>query len=108
MQKREAPSALAARAAVHHLADLHQLLALEAGVVLRALRAIAAILRAAAGLDRQQRLTCTSFGIEMLAVDALRVEQQVAERQRNSARTSSRVQSLRTEPSRLRSGEVMA
>ena len=38
-----------------HRVERHQLLGLDAGVVMRALRAIGAVLRTAAGLDRQQR-----------------------------------------------------
>ena len=65
-----------------HLVEAHQLFGLDAGVVFRALRAIGAVLRAAAGLDRQQRRDLHFGGIEIGAVDGLRAEDQVGKGQR--------------------------
>ena len=48
---------------------------------MRALRAIGAILRAAAGLDRQQGRDLDLVGVEMCAVHRLGLENQVIERQ---------------------------
>ncbi len=81
MQKREAPPALAARASLEHRLDAHQLLGLDAGVVARGLRAIGAILRAAAGLDRQQSRDLHFRRIEILPVDRGCAEHQFRERQ---------------------------
>ena len=64
-----------------HGVERHQLLGTHAGVVARALRAIGAILRTAAGLDRQQRRNLHFGGIEILPVRALRPEHQLRERQ---------------------------
>ena len=61
--------------------DVHQPLGRDAGVVARALRAIGAVFRAAAGLDRQQCRDLHLAGIEMDAVDALGVKDQIRERQ---------------------------
>ena len=55
MQKREAPAALACRGLLEHRFGAHQLRGLDPGVVARGLRAVGAVLRAAAGLHRQQR-----------------------------------------------------
>jgi hypothetical protein len=49
--------------------------------VVGALRAVAAVLLAAAGLDRQQRGKLHGVGIEVLAMHLLGAEQQVVERQ---------------------------
>ena len=55
MQKRVAPPAFAARASASTASTLISFSAFDAGVVVRALRAIGAVFRAAAGLDREQR-----------------------------------------------------
>ncbi|ABA47844.1 hypothetical protein BURPS1710b_0571 [Burkholderia pseudomallei 1710b] len=64
-----------------HRVHLHQLLRLQAGVVMRGLRAVAAVLLAAARLDRQQRRELDRVRVEVLAVCLLRAEQQIVERQ---------------------------
>src|SRR5579884_3040595 len=66
---------------VHHRRDIHQFVGLDACVVMRALRAIGAVLRAAAGLDRQQGRNLHLPRIEALPVDALGVEDEVRKRQ---------------------------
>ena len=53
----------------------------DTGVVARRLRAIAAILGTATGLDRQQRGQFDFGGIEMLPMHLLRAKQQIIERQ---------------------------
>ncbi len=65
---------------LHHVADLHELLPLEASVVAHALRAVRAILRARARLDRDQGTHLHLVRHEMVAMHALGVKQQVAER----------------------------
>jgi hypothetical protein len=65
-----------------HRIEAHQLLGLDAGVVLRALRTIGAVFRAAAGLDRKQRRNLHFAWIEMHAVHARRLEHQFGKRQR--------------------------
>ena len=72
MQKRDGARRLGGAGIGQHGFDLHQLGGLQAGVVLRRLAAIAAILRAAAGLDRQQGRDLHLAGIEMGPVHALR------------------------------------
>ena len=71
----------AARASASTASERHQLFGAHAGLVARALRAIGAILRAAAGLDRQQRGNLHLGRIEIRAVHALRAEHQFRERQ---------------------------
>ena len=66
---------------VEHRVERHQLVGAHAGVVARALRAIGAVLRAAAGLDRQQRRNLHCAGVEIGAMHALRAEHQLRERQ---------------------------
>jgi hypothetical protein len=66
---------------VEHLVERHQRVGVDARVVMRGLRTVRAVLRAAAGLDRQQRRQLDSGGIEVLAMNLLRTEDQVAERQ---------------------------
>ena len=86
MQKRVAPCVLGARARRRSTASSSiSFSRLDAGVVARRLRAVAAVLRAAAGLDRQQRRQLHRVGREVLAVHLLRAEQQVVERQRRTA-----------------------
>ena len=81
MQNRVAPADLRSfRLGQNHLLR-HQLLRREARLEMRALRAIGAILRAAAGLDREQRRDLDRVGVEMRAVDRLGLEDQVIERQ---------------------------
>ena len=82
MQKRLAPAALAARASASTASSAISFCGFDAGVVMHALRAVAAILRTAAGLDRQQRGNLHLARIEILAVDALRLEDQLGKRQR--------------------------
>jgi hypothetical protein len=60
--------------------ERHQALALGIGVVARRLRAVAAILGATAGLDREQRRALNGVGIEMLAVHALGAPDQIHQR----------------------------
>ena len=54
---------------------------LEAGVVVRRLRAVGAVLGAAAGLHRQQRAELHLVGRVVLAVDELRAQDQLRQRQ---------------------------
>ena len=56
---------------LQHLLDIHQPLRLHAGVVMRALRTVAAILRTAAGLDAQQGTDLHGIGVETGPVDTL-------------------------------------
>ena len=75
-----------------HLVGAHQLLRLDAGVVARGLRAVAAIFRAATGLDRQQRGQLDILRIEVLAMHLLGApEQVVVERRRRKIATSFKV-----------------
>jgi hypothetical protein len=60
----------------------HQLFGLHAGIVVGRLRAIGAVLRATAGLNRQQCRNLHFERIEMQAVDALRLEHQLGKGQR--------------------------
>jgi hypothetical protein len=64
-----------------HVLHFHQLLGLDARFVMRALRAVAAILRAAARLDGEERRNLHLARIEMHPMDALRREDQVGQRQ---------------------------
>ena len=57
-----------------------QRFALQARVVANALRAIRAVLRAGASLDRQQRADLHRVRVVMRAMHALRMEEQVHER----------------------------
>ena len=66
----------------HNGFDRHQLLGFDAGVVLRRLRAIGAVFRAATGLDRQQGRDLHLGRIEILPVDLGGAEHQFRERQR--------------------------
>ena len=65
-----------------HRVEAHKFLGLDAGVVLRGLRTIGAILRAAAGLDRQQGRDLHFGRIEILPVRQRRAEHQLRKRQR--------------------------
>jgi hypothetical protein len=65
-----------------HGIEVHQLFRPDAGRVAGGLRAIGAVLRAAAGLDREQRRNLHLGRIEVEAVNALRAEDQFRERQR--------------------------
>ena len=80
MQKRCEPCALASRRRGEHRVDVHQLLGLEARVGVRRLRAIAAILRAAAGLDRQQGAQLHLARRVMRAMHLRRAEHELGER----------------------------
>ena len=64
---------------LQHLLHLHQLLFIEAGVVVPGLRAVLAVFRAGAGLDREQRGNLHAVSIEVLTVHGLRLEQQIVE-----------------------------
>ncbi len=66
---------------VEHGIERQHFLGGNAGVVARCLRAVAAIFRTAAGLDRQQRGKFHFLRIEILAMHLLRAVQQVVERQ---------------------------
>ena len=63
-----------------YLLRIHQLGGLDAGVVVGALRAVAAIFRATAGLDAEQTRRLDVIGVEVSAVNALRAENQIRER----------------------------
>ncbi|KAK4009560.1 hypothetical protein OUZ56_018694 [Daphnia magna] len=67
---------------LNDLGERHQLLGLQAGAEAGALRAVRAIFRAGARLDRQQGGQLHGVRIEMRAMNRLRPEQQVVERQR--------------------------
>src|SRR5690606_5822676 len=67
---------------LQHVLDLHERLGLQAGVEADALRAVGAVLRASAGLDRKQGADLHLVRIEMLAMYALRMKHEVGERQR--------------------------
>ncbi|KAG0919266.1 hypothetical protein G6F31_021182 [Rhizopus arrhizus] len=55
----------------NHVRQRHQLVGVQPGVVVRRLRAIRAVLRTAAGLDRQQAGQLDGVRIEVGAVDLL-------------------------------------
>ena len=80
----EARRALLARAArrLERLVDAHQVVAIDAGVVVRRLRAVGAVLRAAAGLDAQEHAALHFVGDVIRAVHRLRAEHQVEQRRR--------------------------
>ena len=59
------------------LFNFHQALGFEAGFIARALRAVFAVFRAGAGLNRQQRADLNLARVEVLAMDLLRFKQQV-------------------------------
>ena len=67
---------------LQHLLHLHQLFLVQAGVVVAGLRAVLAVLRTGAGLDRQQGRDLHAIGVEVPAMHGLRLEQQVVERLR--------------------------
>ena len=81
MQKRVAPASFAARASASTASTAISFSALDAGLVMRALRAIGAVLRAAAGLDRQQRRELHLARVEVPRCTLLRAEHQFGERQ---------------------------
>jgi hypothetical protein len=60
-----------------HFVERQQGFALGFGAVARGLRAIAAILRTAAGLDGEQRRALNLVGVEVLAVHLLRAKHQI-------------------------------
>jgi hypothetical protein len=64
-----------------HLVGRQQALGLQPGLVALGLRAVPAILRAVAGLDRQQRGALHRVGVEVGAQGFLRPEQQIGEGQ---------------------------
>ena len=88
MQKRVAPAAFAARAASTTVVDVEHRLVGDAGVIARGLRAVAAVLGAAAGLDRDQRRQLDGVGRVMRAVHLLRAEQEVLNGSAKSAATA--------------------
>ena len=67
---------------VEHGIKIHQLLGFDAGVEFRRLRAIGAIFRAAAGLDRQQCRDLDLGGVEVFAMNLRRTKNQFRERKR--------------------------
>ena len=79
--KARAARILRLRRRLHHRLHAHQLFGLEAAFGMSGLVAIAAILRAAAGLDRQQSGQLHLIAREVGAMDRLRIEHQVVERQ---------------------------
>jgi hypothetical protein len=80
MQKRVAPLSLAALAAADDRLDIQQRLALGLAVM-RRLRAVAAVLGTAAGLDRQQGRQLDGIGGVILPMHFLGAEQQLVEGQ---------------------------
>ena len=82
MQKREAPEALAARASASTASIAISFSALTPVSYCAALRAIGAVLRTAAGLDRQQRRDLHLGRIEILPVHCAGAEHQLRKRQR--------------------------
>src|SRR4029077_5646844 len=64
-----------------HLVDGERLLDAHRGLVVRALRAVGAVLGAAAGLDREQRAELDLVGGVVLAMDGLRAEEELRKRQ---------------------------
>ena len=74
MQKRVAPCAFAARAAATTASRASSASSVDAGVIALRLRAVAAVLGAAAGLDRQQRRQLHRVRRVVLAVHLLRAE----------------------------------
>ncbi len=64
-----------------HFIQLQQVLVLDIGVIARRLRAVAAILGAAAGLDREQRADLHRIGVEIFTMHGLRAVDQITERQ---------------------------
>src|SRR4029077_17252899 len=80
--------AIARRAALFGLArfrddgvDIHELRGCKSRRMMRRLAAIAAILGATAGLDVEQPAELHAVRIEMLAMQRLRAEQEIVERQ---------------------------
>ena len=80
MQKRVAPSSRALRGGAVNFVDVEQVLVLDAGLVVGALRAIGAIFGAAAGLDGEQLAELDFGGVVKLAMDLLRGENQIEQR----------------------------
>ena len=64
-----------------HFFDFQQLFLFQPGVVMTALGAVLAVLRAGAGFDRQKGADLHFVGVEMLPVNRLGTEQQIVERQ---------------------------
>jgi hypothetical protein len=64
---------------LEHVLDVEHLLAADAGLVAHALRAVRAILGAAAGLHADERAHLDHVRVEMLAVHGMRPEEQVVE-----------------------------
>ncbi len=65
----------------HHLLERQQWLAGDSGVITSGLRAIAAVLRAAAGFNGEQRGQLHGVGVEVLPVHAVGAVDEVVERQ---------------------------
>ena len=70
---------LRGRRRAHDLVERQHRLVLHARGVARRLRAVAAVLGAAAGLDRQERRALDAVGVEIFPVDCLRPEEQIVE-----------------------------
>ena len=87
MQKRVAPASLASARLGQHVVDVEQLFALEPGLlgVMRRLRAIGAVLRAAAGLDRQQARQLNRAVLVMAAMHRAGLVEQLEQRHRQQA-----------------------
>ena len=81
MQNRLAPASFARRAVSRTASLVHQLRGFDAGVVMRALRTVSAVFRAAAGLDAEQARGLDVIGIEIAAMDGLRLKKQIRERE---------------------------
>ena len=70
---------LRGRRRAHHVVERQHRLALDPRGMARRLRAVAAVLGAAARLDGQQRRALDPVRVEILAVDCLRLEEQIVE-----------------------------
>ena len=83
MQKRMAPRLARDARLGQHVLDRHQRLLIEAGFlgVMRALRAIGAIFRAAAGLDAEEARLLDIADIVKMPVNAVRLGDQIEQRQ---------------------------
>lgn len=75
------PSFLCGLSGSGHLSSIHQTGGLHPGVIMGALRAIAAIFRTASGLDTEQGRGFDVVCIEILAVNAQCSKYQISERQ---------------------------
>ena len=80
MQNRVAPCSRARVAASVSLRDRHELAARDAGLVVRRLRTVRAILRASAGFDAEQHAALHLVGPVMRAMQRLRAEHEIGQR----------------------------